>query len=102
MELYAPLDPLYIPQVWRSSQQYLAQEIRGSNPKLEILEGFELFINSKGTKDKLFADSLTNVLPLYKDKVQSLQSESDRQIESCFNSRKIDSNRFWIDVGIII
>jgi hypothetical protein len=69
MELTVPLLPEFIPRVWKKCEWYLRREIRGSNPKLVILDTFQLFINSKGTKDRLFTDSIPRVLVLYKDKV---------------------------------
>jgi len=69
MELPVPLHPESIPKVWKKCKKYLAREIQRSNSKLSPLEGMQFFIDAKGTKDRLFTDSIPKVMSIYKDKV---------------------------------
>jgi hypothetical protein len=73
MELSVPLVAKFIPAVWKRCQDHLKREIDRSNAKLTVLEGFQLFINSKGTKDRLFMNSIPEVMSMYKDKVSELE-----------------------------
>jgi len=77
MELVVPLMAEFIPRVWKKCQRYLKREIRRSNEKLLVLDGFQLFINSKGTKDRLFTDSIPKVMSTYKSKVDTYSKCSD-------------------------
>jgi len=70
MELSVPLAAEFIPAVWQKCERYLTREIRRSNSKLSVLQGFQLFVTSKGTKDRLFTDSIPKLMSIYKDKVK--------------------------------
>jgi len=61
MDLAVPLAAQFIPSVWEKCIHYLTEEIRQSNPKLSVLDGFQLFASCKNMKDICFTDSIQSL-----------------------------------------
>jgi hypothetical protein len=67
----------YIDPVWTKCIKLLRKEIRESNPDLLVLDGFQLFICSKNTKDIFFADNFRELKSIYKNEVPSTSTNAE-------------------------
>lgn len=99
--IYNDLDSRHIQRVWDLCNCKLQMEMR-RNSSLKAFKGFQFFVNSKAHKHRTCTDEFQDLMKIFEKKVHSLKEKFNEQVESNFDMSKMDENRFWIDLGIIV
>ena len=72
------LDAKDIPVVWNNCQARLRRAMPG-NVRLRVFRGFQFFINSKGYKHRTHTHGFSELMSVYKEKVQPISIEIDHR-----------------------
>jgi hypothetical protein len=72
------LDANDIPTVWKNCQARLQRAMPG-NVRLRAFQGFQFFINSKGHKHRTHTRGFSELMSVYKEKVQSTSIKIDHR-----------------------
>jgi len=75
------LDADDIPAVWNSCQLRLRRAMHG-NVRLRAFRGFQFFTNSKGHKHRTHTNGFSQMMSIYKEKVQSTSIDIDHRLKA--------------------